>query len=230
LNTPQNPVGKVFTSSELQLLADLCQEWDVYVLSDEVYEYITFDDSEHVSVASLPGMWERTLTVSSAGKTFSVTGWKIGWAIGPPELTTAVRNTHQYVVFCSAAPLQEAVAVALAEANERGYYAELGRMYQRKRDLLVDALRVAELRPYSPRGTYFVLCDISQLGFADGGAFCHHLATEVGVAAIPPSYFYSDDHRHLGQQLARFSFCKDDATLEAAGQRLVDWRAASARE
>jgi N-succinyldiaminopimelate aminotransferase len=224
LNTPHNPAGKVFVRHELQLLADLCQEWGVYVLSDEVYEKIVFDANEHVSIASLPGMWERTLTVSSAGKTFSVTGWKIGWAVGPPELTAAVRNTHQYVVFSSAAPLQQAVAAALTEADKSGYYAELRSMYQRKRDLLVDALRGAELRPYYPAGTYFVLCDISHLGFADDVAFCRHLTTEVGVTAIPPSFFYSSEHRQLGQQLARFSFCKDDTTLEAAGQRLIDWR------
>lgn len=224
LNTPHNPTGKVYTRDELQLLADLCQEWDVHVLSDEVYEYILFDDCEHVSIATLPGMWERTLTVSSAGKTFSLTGWKIGWSIAPPELNAAVRGTHQFIVFCSAAPLQEAIAAGLAEAGERGYYAELRAMYQGKRDLLVDALREADLRPYCPEGTYFVLCDISHFGFADDVAFCRYLTTDVGVTAIPPSFFYSDEHKHLGQQLARFSFCKGDATLEAAGQRLIGWK------
>lgn len=224
LNTPHNPAGKVYTRDELQFIADLCQEWGVYVLSDEVYEFILFDDCEHVSIGSLPGMWERTLTVSSAGKTFSLTGWKIGWAIAPPELNAAVRKTHQFIVFCSAAPFQEAIATGLAEAEARGYYAELRVMYERKRDLLVDALQEAGLRPYCPEGTYFVLCNISHLGFEDDVAFCRYLTTQVGVTAIPPSFFYSDQHRHLGRQLARFSFCKGGATLRDAGQRLVDWK------
>lgn len=225
LNTPHNPAGKVYTHDELRFIADLCQEWDAYVLSDEVYEYILFDDCEHVSIGSLPGMWERTLTVSSAGKIFSLTGWKIGWSFAPPELNAAVRKTHQFIVFCSAAPLQEAIAAGFAEAEERGYYSELRAMYQRKRDLLVDALQEAGLRPYAPEGTYFVLCDISHLEFDDDVAFCRYLTTDVGVTAIPPSFFYSDEHQHLGQQLARFSFCKGDATLEAAGERLVAWKA-----
>ncbi|MFQ5859063.1 MAG: methionine aminotransferase [Anaerolineae bacterium] len=224
LNTPHNPTGKVYTRDELQLIADLCQKWDVYVLSDEVYEYILFDGFEHVCIGSLPGMWERTLTVSSAGKTFSLTGWKIGWSFASPELNAAVRGTHQFIVFCSAAPLQEGIAVGLAEAEERGYHAELRAMYQSKRDLLVDALQQADLRPYRPEGTYFILCDISHLGFDDDVAFCRHLTTDAGITAIPPSFFYSDAHKHLGQQLARFSFCKEDATLRDAAQRLLDWR------
>lgn len=224
LNTPHNPTGKVYTRDELQLIADLCQQWDVHVLSDEVYEHILFDDCEHLSIGALPEMWERTLTVSSAGKTFSLTGWKIGWSIAPPELNAAVRGTHQFIVFCSAAPLQEGIAAGLRDADRRGYYAELRATYQAKRDLLVDALEQAGLRPYRPEGTYFVLCDISHLGFDDDVAFCRYLTTDVGVTPIPPSFFYSDQHKHLGQQLARFSFCKEDATLRMAGQRLIDWK------
>ena len=224
LNTPHNPTGKVYTRDELQLIAHLCQQWNVYVLSDEVYEHILFDDCEHLSIGSLPGMWERTLTVSSAGKTFSLTGWKIGWSIAPAELNAAVRGTHQFVVFCSAAPLQEGIAAGLREANARGYYADLRAMYQAKRDLLVDALEDAGLRPYRPEGTYFVLCDISHLGFDDDVAFCRYLTTQVGVTAIPPSFFYSPEHKQMGRQLARFAFCKQDATLRDAAQRLLDWR------
>lgn len=224
LNTPHNPTGKVYTRDELQLIADLCQKWDVNVLSDEVYEHILFNNCEHLSIGSLPGMWERTLTVSSAGKTFSLTGWKIGWSIAPPEINAAVRGTHQFVVFCSAAPLQEGIATGLAEADARGYYAELRAMYQVKRNLLVDALEEVGLRPYRPEGTYFVLCDISHLGFGNDVAFCRYLTTEVGVTAIPPSFFYSLEHKEMGRQLARFAFCKQDATLREAAQRLLDWR------
>ncbi|RME44479.1 MAG: aminotransferase class I/II-fold pyridoxal phosphate-dependent enzyme [Chloroflexi bacterium] len=224
LNTPHNPTGKVYTRDELQLIARLCQEWDVYVLSDEVYEHIVFDDHEHVCIGSLPGMWERTLTVSSAGKTFSLTGWKIGWSVAPPELNAAVRGTHQFIVFCTAAPLQEGIAAGLREADKRGYYAELRAMYQAKRDLLVEALKEAGLRPFRPEGTYFVLCDISHLGFDHDVAFSRYLTTEVGVTAIPPSFFYSPEHKHLGRQSARFAFCKQDATLHEAVQRLLDWR------
>lgn len=224
LNTPHNPTGKVYTRDELQLIAELCQKWDVYVLSDEVYEYILFDDCEHISIGSLPGMWERTITISSGGKTFSLTGWKIGWSIAPPELNAAVRGTHQFIVFSTAAPLQEAIATGLAEAEARGYYAELRAIYQRKRDLLMAALREAGLRPYNPEGTYFILCDISHLGFDDDVAFCRYLTTDVGVTAIPPSFFYSGERKHLGRQLARFSFCKQDATLQEATRRLLDLR------
>ncbi len=220
LNTPHNPTGKVFTQAELEVIAGLCRRWDVLALSDEVYEHIVFDGHPHVSLATLPGMWERTVTVSSSGKTFSLTGWKVGWAIAPPALNAAVRGAHQFMVFCTAAPLQEAIAAGLAEAGARGYYAELRAAYQARRDLLVEALRAANLRPYVPRGTYFVLCDIALLGFPDDLAFCRHLTTEVGVTAIPPSFFYSDAHRYLGQGLARFSFCKSEETLREAVRRL----------
>jgi len=223
LNTPHNPTGKVFTQAELELIADLCRRWDVLVLSDEVYEYIVFDGHTHLSPAALPDMWERTITVSSSGKTFSLTGWKVGWTIAPPALSAAVRGTHQFIVFCTAAPLQEGIAAGLAEAVSRGYYDELQSVYQARRDLLVEALRAANLRPYVPRGTYFILCDIAHLGFPDDVAFCRYLTTEVGVTAIPPSFFYSKGHRYLGQRLARFSFCKSEETLREAARRLQTW-------
>jgi N-succinyldiaminopimelate aminotransferase len=223
LNTPNNPTGKVYTRDELQLIADLCQQWDAYVLSDEVYEYIVFDDCQHVSISTLPGMWERTLTISSSGKTFSLTGWKIGWSIAPPALNAAVGGTHQFITFATSAPMQEAIAAGFAEADARGYYAELRAMYQHKRDLLVDALAEAGLRPYRTEGTYFILCNISHLGFDDDVTFCRWLTTDVGVTAIPPTFFYSEAHKELGRQLARFSFCKQDATLRDAAQRLLKW-------
>lgn len=220
LNTPHNPTGKVFTAAELKMIADLCHRWDVLVLSDEVYEHIVFDGYQHLSICTLPGMWERTITVSSSGKTFSLTGWKVGWVIAPRELNEAVRSTHQFITFCSAAPLQAGIATGFAEADARGYYAELQAAYQARRDLLVEALQLADLRPYIPRGTYFILCDIAHLGFPDDVAFCRYLTTEVGVTAIPPSFFYSDAHRHLGQGMARFSFCKSEQTLREAARRL----------
>jgi N-succinyldiaminopimelate aminotransferase len=224
LNTPNNPTGKVYIRDELQLIADLCQRWDVFVLSDEVYEYIVFDDCRHVSISTLPGMWERTLTISSSGKTFSLTGWKIGWSIAPPKMNRTIGGTHQFITFATSSPMQEAIAAGFAEAEARGYYTELRDMYQHKRDLLADALEAADLRPYRPEGTYFILCDISHLGFEDDGAFCRYLTTDVGVTAIPPTAFYSVKHKHLGRQLARFAFCKQDATLELAAERLRAWR------
>ena len=228
LNTPNNPTGKVYTRDELQLIADQCQQWDAYVLSDEVYEYIVFDNCRHVSISAFTGMWERTLTISSSGKTFSLTGWKIGWSIAPPELNAAVGGTHQFIAFATSSPMQEAIAAGFAEAETRGYYAELRAMYQRKRDLLADALQAADLRPYHPEGTYFILCDISHLGFEDDVAFCRYLTTDVGVTAIPPTFFYADEHKHFGRQLARFAFCKQDATLQEAAQRLLKMRSSTA--
>ncbi|MFQ5398428.1 MAG: methionine aminotransferase [Anaerolineae bacterium] len=217
INTPHNPTGKVFSLEELELIATLCREHDVLIVTDEVYEHIIFDGRQHRLTAALPGMWERTLTISSLGKTFSATGWKVGWAVGRPELVRAVVQGHQFITYCGAAPLQEAAATALASASQ--YYADLAAMYQTRRDFLVDALRHAGLDPIVPAGTYFIMADISHLGFADDVAFCRHLTTKAGVAAIPPSAFYhtSDD----GKQLARFAFCKSEETLAAAAERLL---------
>jgi len=216
LNSPHNPTGKLFSREELTLIATLCQQHDLLVLTDEVYEHIIFDGRPHQPLATLPGMAERTITISSLGKTFSVTGWKVGWAVARPELTQAVFRAHQFVTFCGAAPLQEAAAAALSTGDD--YYAELAQTYQAKRDFLVGALQAAGLKPITPGGTYFVMTDISHLGFADDVAFCRHLTTEVGVAAIPPSAFYH--HPADGAQLARFAFCKTDEMLQAAAERL----------
>ncbi|MFW6184779.1 MAG: aminotransferase [Chloroflexota bacterium] len=221
VNTPHNPTGKVYSREELALIARLCQEHDVIAVTDEVYEHITFDGAQHHSLITFPGMRRRTLSISSAGKTFSVTGWKVGWAVGAPDLARAVFRAHQFITYSGAAPLQEATARALEVADERGYYEELGTMYQQRRDYLLDALQSAGLQPIRPRGTYFVMVDISDLGFEDDVAFCRHLTTEVGVAAIPPSAFYTTPGG--GQSLARFAFCKTEAALEEAARRLRRW-------
>ncbi len=230
LNTPHNPVGKVFTREELTAIARLVQERDVLVLSDEVYEWMVYDGAEHLRLASLPGMWERTVTLGSAGKTFSVTGWKIGWAIAPPHLAKAILMAHQWIPFCVATPLQEAVAQAFEQAPAEGYFDWLSAMYQAKRDRLIQALEAAGFVPTAPQGSYFVVADTRQLDLPaqllDGSeprdvAICRWLTTEVGVAAIPPSAFYSPEHKHLAQHLARFCFCKTDAVLDEAAHRLT---------
>ncbi len=227
LNTPHNPVGKVFTQEELQAIAELVRRHHALVLSDEVYEWMVYPDAAHVRIATLPGMWERTVTLGSAGKTFSVTGWKIGWAIAPPHLAHAILMAHQWIPFCVATPLQEAVAVAFEQAESRGYFDELVDMYRAKRDKLVAALQAAGLPPIVPDGSYFILADTSHLDVAvppgqlRDVAVCRWLTTEVGVAAIPPSAFYSPEHKHLVAHLARFTFCKTDEALDEAARRLT---------
>ena len=225
LNTPHNPTGKVFNHAELEEIALLCREFNVVAVTDEVYERLTYG-APHVSLAALPGMWDRTLTISSGAKTFSVTGWKIGWALGPAELLRGLAAAHQSIVFCAAAPLQEGIAAGLAGADSRCYYAALQASYQERRDFLVAALASAGLPSYPTQGSYFVLCDISALGMADDVAFCRALTAEAGVTAIPPSAFYAPQNRHLGQQLARFAFCKRMETLAEAAHRLQTWSAA----
>lgn len=216
INSPHNPTGKVFTREELTLIADLCQRYDVIALTDEVYEHIVFDGATHIPLATLPDMRDRTLTMSSMGKTFSVTGWKVGWVVGSPDLVRGMFRARQFMTFSGAAPLQHAAALALNSPDS--YYDELAAMYQAKRDLLIDGLRSAGLNPLTPAGTYFVMVDIRDREFADDVAFCRYLTTEVGVAAIPPSAFYSVPAD--GAHLARFAFCKEDSTLNAAIERL----------
>lgn len=217
LNNPHNPTGKVYSEQELLWIADLCQNYDVLAVTDEVYEHIVFDGRKHCLLAALPGMASRTVTISSAGKTFSMTGWKVGWAIASPELSQAIFRVHQFAVYCGATPLQEAAATAL-QASPR-YYAELRAMYQSNRDFLARALQEAGLRPLIPHGTYFMMADISHFDFPDDVAFCRYLTTEIGVAAIPPSVFYHSPADGAG--LARFAFCKSKATLEQAAERLL---------
>lgn len=218
LNTPMNPSGKVFTREELEVVADLAVKHDAYVLSDEVYEHLTFDGAEHIPIARLSGMRERTVTVSSTGKTFSMTGWKVGWALAPPPLSRAIRASHQFVTYSTATPLQHAMAAALEKADD--YYDTFRADYLERRDLLLEVLREAGFNVLTPRGTYFALADITPFGFLDDRAFCEHMIRRVGVAAIPPSYFYH--RRRAGKNLARFAFCKTKEALREAGRRLKE--------
>ncbi|MCB0190929.1 MAG: aminotransferase class I/II-fold pyridoxal phosphate-dependent enzyme [Anaerolineae bacterium] len=217
INTPHNPTGKVFSRAELDCIARLCQQHDVIAVTDEVYEHIVFDDVEHWCLATWPGMADRTVTMSSAGKTFGMTGWKVGWAIGRPELVQSIVRVHQFMVYCGATPLQEAVATALQTSPD--YYAKLAAMYQSNRDFLGDVLADVGLNPLMPKGTYFMMADISHLDFPDDVAFCRYLTTEIGVTAIPPSAFYHNPAD--GANIARFAFCKTRAVLEEAARRLT---------
>ncbi len=219
VNSPHNPTGKVYSRAELETIAGLCRKWNVIALSDEVYEHITFDGVPHVRLATLPGMAERTVTISSHGKTFSFTGWKIGWCIAPPDLTTAIRRAHQFVAFASVTPMQAAAVVSLSLDDE--YYAALAADYQHKRDTLAGILRESGFEVSPPAGTYFIMAGIAPLGFTDDVEFCRYLARDIGVAAIPPSAFYSEEHKALGRGYARFAFCKKMETLEQAAERLT---------
>jgi aspartate/methionine/tyrosine aminotransferase len=219
LNTPHNPTGKVFTRPELELIAERCTAHDVIVLTDEVYDRIVFDDHEHIPLATLPGMWERTLTINSTGKTFSMTGWKIGYTVGPAALNAAIRATHQFSTFATATPFQEAMAIALESAPTNGYYHQLREEYTTRRDRLRAVLADAGLPPLDCQGAYFLESDITGWGFQNDVEFCRHLVTDVGVAAIPPSAFYLDPAS--APPLARFCFAKRHETIEAAAERLA---------
>lgn len=218
LNTPHNPTGKVFRRDELSAIADLCRERDVIVLSDEVYDRIVFEGAVHVSPATLPGMWERTLAINSTGKTFSLTGWKVGYAVGPAPLHAALRAVHQFVTFATATPFQEAFATALEAAPGLGYYDRLREEYAARRERLRSVLEGAGLRTLPVAGAYFLLADIAGRGFGDDVAFCRYLTTELGVAAVPPSAFYADPS--LAPLLARFCFAKKAETLRQAADHL----------
>lgn len=218
LNTPHNPTGKVFSAAELDLIIALAERHDALILSDEVYEHIAF--TEHVSVASRPGAWERTLSISSIGKTFSVTGWKVGWAVGPEALITPLRRAHQWIPFVVATPLQRASAQLLREAETNGYYSELTDLFKKKRDKLVAALHETPFVPLEPQGGYFVIADSSALSYEDDVALCTALPERVGVVAIPPSAFYSEAHKSLAKSLVRFAYCKTDEAILEGGRRL----------
>jgi N-succinyldiaminopimelate aminotransferase len=216
LNSPHNPTGKVFTREELEFLAGLCREFGTICVTDEVYEHLVYDGNRHVPMASLPGMRERTITISSFGKTFSLTGWKIGWAAASPELSAAVRAAHQFITFATATPLQLGAAVALQAGPE--YYAALSAEYLVRRDYLVGALSRIGFDVTAPAGTYFACADFRPFGFDDDRTFVRSLIEEFGVAAIPPSVFYEDPSQP--QTYVRFAFCKKRETLEAAVERL----------
>ncbi len=217
LNSPHNPTGKVFTRAELELVAHHCRERDVLAVTDEVYEHLVFDGREHVPLATLPGMAERTVSLSSAGKTFSFTGWKVGWATGPQPLVGAVQTAKQFLTFVSGAPFQPAVAQALNLPD--AYFAAFANDLQAKRDRLCAGLRAAGLRVFEPAGTYFVTADIRPFGETDGMAFCRSLPERCGVVAVPNVVFYDD--KETGRPLIRFAFCKRDAVIDEAAARLA---------
>ncbi len=219
LNTPHNPTGKVFSPAELAQIAALCIQHDVVVVADEVYDQLVFGGARHTPIATLPGMWERTLTVNSTGKTFSVTGWKIGYAVGPADLSAALRSAHQWITFATATPLQAAAAVALERAAATRYYDGLRAEYDERRALLADVLAGAGLPTLPVEGSYFIMADISHAGFPSDADFCRWLTSEVGVAAIPPSAFYQRPQE--APLLARFCFAKKLETLRAAAGRLA---------
>ena len=223
LNTPHNPTGKVFTRGELDTIAGAALERDLIVVSDEVYEHLTFDGAVHLPIATLPGMADRTITISSGGKTFNTTGWKIGWACGPAPLVNAVRMAKQLFTFAGGTPFQHAIATGLRLPDS--YFERLAADLQIKRDLLLPALRDAGLAPIVPEGTYFITVDIrARRADGDGMAFCRELPAACGVVAIPGSALYDPRHESEGRHLVRFAFCKSQATLEEACARLAAWR------
>ena len=216
INTPNNPTGKVFTREELSQIAALCQKWGVVAITDEIYEHILYE-GEHIPLASLDGMRERTVTINSLSKTYSLTGWRVGWALAPPVLSDAIRKVHDFLTVGAAAPLQEAGVVALGLPDE--YYRQLSVDYRARRDILLPALEEAGFSCYKPNGAYYVMTDISRFGFPDDVSFSRHLIEKIGVAVVPGSSFY---HRpEGGAQKVRFTFCKREETLRAAADKLA---------
>lgn len=216
LNSPMNPAGKVFSRAELDRIAELCREHDAYAVCDEVYEHVVFDGTKHIPLMTIPGMAERTARIGSAGKTFSLTGWKVGYVTAGPEMLRSIARAHQFLTFTTPPNLQRAVAYGLSKPDD--YFAELGATFAQKRDLLAAGLRDIGFAVGRAEGTYFLAADYSALGFAgDDVAFCRHLTEAAGVAAIPFSPFYEDG---LDARTVRFCFCKEDATLEEALERL----------
>ena len=216
LNTPNNPTGKVFTLKELELIRDLCVEYNVLAITDEIYEHILYEGSKHISIASLDGMRDRTITINGLSKSYSVTGWRVGWAVAPPAITNAIRKVHDFLTVGAPAPLQEAGAAALS--LPASYYTELAERYRTRRDHLIPALEKAGFRCYRPRGAYYVMTDISNFGFANDVEFASFLVKEIGIACVPGSSFYK--HPKDGSQQVRFAFCKKPETLDEAARRL----------
>jgi aspartate/methionine/tyrosine aminotransferase len=231
LNTPNNPTGKVFSKSELEFIRDLCVQWNAYCITDEIYEHILYDGTEHISMAQLDGMRDRTIVVNGMSKTYSVTGWRVGWALAPPQATEAIRKVHDFLTVGAAAPLQQAGASALH--SPLAYYHDLSATYAKKRERLLKILEVAGFVVYKPRGAYYIMTDISRFHFpssdsrfASGSkdvAFAKYLVQEIGVACVPGSSFYNDPQDGAAQ--VRFTFCKKEETLAAAEQRFRKLRA-----
>ncbi|MBA2557962.1 MAG: aminotransferase class I/II-fold pyridoxal phosphate-dependent enzyme, partial [Chloroflexi bacterium] len=223
VNSPHNPTGKVFSRAELELIAELCAEWDVVAFTDEIYEHIRYA-GEHIPLATIPGMADRTVAVNAMSKTYSVTGWRVGWVIAPPELTAGIRKVHDFLTVGAAAPLQQAGVTALALPD--AYYEGLAVEYRERRDTLVPALQAAGFRTHLPDGAYYVMTDISDLTDEDDVTFARRIVAEPGVAAVPGSSFYS--RPVLGRTKLRFAFPKRAATLQAAAERLAGLRSATA--
>lgn len=219
---PNNPTGKVFSREELEFIADLCKEFDVLAFTDEIYEHITYnidedgDPLDHISMATIEGMRERTVVVNSLSKTYSVTGWRVGYCIAPPDITSAIRKVHDFLTVGAANPLQHAGAYALSLPPS--YYSDLQKEYQRKRDIIIPVLKDAGFKCDTPEGAYYVMADITDFGFANDVEFTRHLIREIGVAVVPGSSFYHD--KTLESQIVRFCFCKKDETLYAAAENL----------
>jgi aminotransferase len=217
LNTPNNPTGKVFKREELELIRDLCVKWNCLAITDEIYEYMLYDGAEHISLATLEGMRDRTVTINALSKTYGVTGWRVGWAIAPPEITFAIRKCHDFLTVGAASPLQDAGAVALRFPHD--YYTKLATDYAARRERLLGILEKSGFKCFKPRGAYYIMTDISAFGFPDDVAFAKHLVTEIGVAAVPGSSFYRDPAH--GRTQLRFTFCKTEKTFQAAEERLA---------
>ena len=222
LNTPNNPTGKVFTRAEIETIRDLCVRWNAFLIPDEIYEHMLYDGAKHVSPASLDGLRERTITINALSKTYCVTGWRVGWAIAPPEVTSAIRKVHDFLTVGAAAPLQEAGVVALR--FPQAYYDNLAAEYLERRNRMLGILTEAGFQCFTPRGAYYIMTGISAFGFANDVEFARYLVKEIGVAGVPGSSFYRDPAD--GAQQLRFTFCKKEATLAEASRRLSKLRPA----
>jgi aminotransferase len=216
LNSPNNPTGKVFTRQELETIAALCEEFDALAITDEIYEHILYGSASHIPIMTLPGMRERSILVNSMSKTYSVTGWRVGWVLAPPDLTDSIRKVHDFLTVGAAAPLQQAGVLAMSLPDS--YYDKLAKDYQGRRDLLLSRLEQAGFRCFRPDGAYYIMTDVRDFGFPNDHAFVRHMIEQAGVAAVPgSSFFYNPDQ---GSSLIRFCFCKKYETLEEAGRRL----------
>ena len=220
INTPNNPTGKVFSRKELQLIADLCLKWGVVAVTDEIYEHILYDGAKHISIASLPGMREQTITINSISKTYSLTGWRVGWAIAPYHLTASIRKVHDFLTVGAPHPLQEAAAKALR--IDRSFYQTLADEYQERRNFLLGVLEDAGFRVWCPNGAYYIMTDVGHFGFPDDVAFAFYLVEKFGVATVPGSSFYSNPS--LGATKVRFCFPKKMETLQRAAEKLRNFK------
>jgi aspartate/methionine/tyrosine aminotransferase len=219
INTPNNPTGKVFDQRELQYIAELCQEYNALAITDEIYEHILYDGAVHLPMMQIPGMRDRTILINSMSKTYSVTGWRVGWVLASPDLTDSIRKVHDFLTVGAPAPLQQAGVVALGLPDS--YYAELAAVYQTKRDLMLGILQEAGFRCFRPQGAYYIMTDISAFDYGNDVQFMNALVEQAGVAGVPGSSFFAESKN--GSQLVRFCFCKKEETLRQAQARLSQW-------